>query len=51
MVARQELGIPLAITYEQVKSFTIYATRTILSVAATSCSTFADTNVRRRVFS
>jgi len=51
MVARQELAIPPAITYEQIKGFTLYATRTILSGRGDELLDLADTNVRRRVFS
>jgi pyruvate dehydrogenase (quinone) len=51
VVARQELAIPPAITYEQVKGFTLYATRTILSGRGDELLDLADTNIRRRVFS
>jgi pyruvate dehydrogenase (quinone) len=50
MVTRQELAIPPAITYEQIKGFTLYATRTILSGRGDELIDLADTNVRRRVF-
>jgi pyruvate dehydrogenase (quinone) len=51
IVARQELSIPPAITYQQIKGFTLYATRTILSGRGDELLDLADTNVRRRVFS
>jgi pyruvate dehydrogenase (quinone) len=51
VVARQELSIPPAITYEQIKGFTLYATRTILSGRGDELIDLADTNLRRRVFS
>jgi pyruvate dehydrogenase (quinone) len=50
VVARQELSIPPAITYEQIKGFTLYATRTILSGRGDELIDLADTNLRRRVF-
>jgi pyruvate dehydrogenase (quinone) len=50
VVARQELSIPPAITYEQIKGFTLYATRTILSGRGDELIDLADTNIRRRVF-
>jgi pyruvate dehydrogenase (quinone) len=50
VVARQELSIPPAITYEQIKGFTLYATRTILSGRGDELLDLADTNIRRRVF-
>jgi pyruvate dehydrogenase (quinone) len=51
MVTSQELAIPPAITFEQIKGFTLYATRTILSGRGDELLDLADTNVRRRVFS
>jgi pyruvate dehydrogenase (quinone) len=50
IVARQELSMPPAITYEQVKGFTLYATRTILSGRGDELVDLASTNIRRRVF-
>jgi pyruvate dehydrogenase (quinone) len=50
MVARQELAMPPAITYEQVKGFTLYATRTVLSGRGDELIDLAGTNVRRRIF-
>jgi pyruvate dehydrogenase (quinone) len=50
MVARQELSMPPTITYEQVKGFTLYATRTILSGRGDELIDLASTNIRRRVF-
>ncbi|MEA2340688.1 MAG: hypothetical protein QOG11_765 [Solirubrobacteraceae bacterium] len=49
IVAQQELSIPPAITYEQVKGFTLYATRTILSGRGDELVDLARTNIRRRV--
>jgi pyruvate dehydrogenase (quinone) len=51
VVARQELSMPPTITYEQIKGFTLYATRTILSGHGDELIDLADTNLRRRVFS
>jgi pyruvate dehydrogenase (quinone) len=50
MVARQELSMPPTITYEQIKGFTLYATRTILSGRGDELVDLASTNIRRRVF-
>jgi pyruvate dehydrogenase (quinone) len=50
IVARQELSMPPTITYEQVKGFTLYATRTILSGRGDELIDLASTNIRRRVF-
>jgi pyruvate dehydrogenase (quinone) len=49
MVARQELSIPPKVTYEQVKGFTLYATRTILSGRGDELIDLASTNIRRGV--
>jgi pyruvate dehydrogenase (quinone) len=49
VVARQELSMPPKITYEQVKGFTLYATRTILSGRGDELIDLAGTNIRRRV--
>jgi pyruvate dehydrogenase (quinone) len=51
LVARQELAMPPTITYEQIKGFTLYATRTILSGRGDELLDLAGTNIRRRVFS
>jgi pyruvate dehydrogenase (quinone) len=48
MVARQELSMPPTITFEQVKGFTLYATRTILSGRGDELIDLASTNIRRR---
>jgi pyruvate dehydrogenase (quinone) len=48
VVARQELAIPPAITFEQVKGFTLYATRTILSGRGDELIDLAGTNLRRQ---
>jgi pyruvate dehydrogenase (quinone) len=50
MVARQELSLPPTITAEQVKGFTLYATRTILSGRGDELVELARTNLTRRVF-
>jgi pyruvate dehydrogenase (quinone) len=50
LVARQELSMPPTISYEQIKGFTLYATRTILSGRGDELIDLAGTNVRRRVF-
>ncbi|MDX6729280.1 MAG: hypothetical protein QOK49_4085 [Baekduia sp.] len=50
MVARQELSMPPTISFEQIKGFTLYATRTILSGRGDELIDLASTNVRRRVF-
>jgi pyruvate dehydrogenase (quinone) len=50
-VARQELSMPPTITYEQVKGFTLYATRTILSGRGDELVDLVTTNVRTRLFS
>lgn len=50
VTARQELSIPPAITAQQVKGFTLYAIRTILSGRGDELVDLADTNVFRRLF-
>jgi pyruvate dehydrogenase (quinone) len=50
MVARQELSVPPTITPEQIKGFTLYATRTILSGRGDELVDLAKTNITRRVF-
>ncbi len=50
VTARQELSIPPAITAAQVKGFTLYALRTILSGRGDELVDLADTNVFRRLF-
>ena len=50
VTARQELSIPPAITAEQVKGFTLYALRTIMSGRGDELVDLADTNVFRRLF-
>jgi pyruvate dehydrogenase (quinone) len=51
MVARQELSMPPKIKFEEVKGFTLYATRTILSGRGDEIIDLAATNVTRRIFS
>jgi pyruvate dehydrogenase (quinone) len=50
VTARQELSIPPAITAGQVKGFTLYAMRTIMSGRGDELVDLADTNVFRRLF-
>ena len=50
VTARQELSIPPAISAQQVKGFTLYAIRTILSGRGDELVDLADTNVFRRLF-
>jgi pyruvate dehydrogenase (quinone) len=49
MTARQELSIPPTITFEQVKGFTLYATRTVLSGRGDELIDLAKTNVVRHL--
>lgn len=46
VTARQELSMPPKITLEQIKGFTLYATRTILSGRADEIVELAKTNLR-----
>ncbi|MEV0889991.1 ubiquinone-dependent pyruvate dehydrogenase [Promicromonospora sp. NPDC050262] len=50
VTARQELSIPPAISAQQVKGFTLYAIRTIMSGRGDELVDLADTNVFRRLF-
>ncbi|GAA1516385.1 pyruvate dehydrogenase (quinone) [Agromyces terreus] len=50
VVARQELSIPPSITAEQVKGFSLYALRTVMSGRGDELLDLADTNVWRRIF-
>ncbi|MFE4467593.1 ubiquinone-dependent pyruvate dehydrogenase [Leifsonia sp. NPDC056824] len=50
VTARQELSIPPAVTAAQVKGFTLYALRTIMSGRGDELIDLADTNVFRRLF-
>jgi pyruvate dehydrogenase (quinone) len=50
MTARQELSMPPSITLEQIKGFTLYATRTILSGRGDELIDLASTNLTRRIF-
>ncbi len=45
--AREELSLPPKITAEQIKDFTLYATRTILSGRADEVLELAKTNLRQ----
>ena len=44
--ARQELSLPPKLTYEQIKGFTLFATRTVLSGEGTELIELAKTNLR-----
>ena len=44
--ARYELSLPPKLTYGQIKGFTLYATRTILSGQGTELIELAKTNLR-----
>jgi pyruvate dehydrogenase (quinone) len=45
--ARQELSLPPKLTYGQIKGFTLYATRTILSGEGSELVELTKTNLRR----
>jgi len=45
-VARQELSLPPKLTYGQIKGFTLYATRTVLSGEGSELAELAKTNLR-----
>jgi pyruvate dehydrogenase (quinone) len=49
MTARQELSIPPTITWDQVRNFTLYATRTVMSGRGDELIDLAKTNVERLV--
>ena len=49
MTARQELSIPPTITREQIRNFTLYATRTVLSGRGDELIDLAKTNIERHV--
>jgi pyruvate dehydrogenase (quinone) len=44
--ARQELSLPPKLTYGQIKGFTLYATRTVLSVGEEELLELTKTNLR-----
>jgi pyruvate dehydrogenase (quinone) len=44
--ARQEMALPPKLTYGQIKGFTLYATRTILSGAGDELVELTKTNLR-----
>ena len=50
VTARQELSIPPTVSAQQVKGFTLYAIRTIMSGRGDELVDLADTNVFRRLF-
>ena len=45
--ARQELALPPKLSYGQIKGFTLYATRTILSGAGSELLEVTETNLRQ----
>jgi len=49
MTARQELSIPPTITREQIRNFTLYATRTVLSGRGDELIDLAKTNIERHI--
>jgi thiamine pyrophosphate-dependent acetolactate synthase large subunit-like protein len=51
LTARQELSLPPAITFAEVKGFALYATRSVLSGRGDELIDLAKTNVTRRLFS
>ena len=51
MVSRYELSMPPTITLDQVKGFTLFATRTVLSGRGDELIDLAATNVGRRILS
>ena len=51
MTARQELTLPPTITFEQIRGFSLYAARTVLSGRGDELVDLAHTNVTRRIFS
>jgi pyruvate dehydrogenase (quinone) len=51
LVSRQELSLPPTITLDQVKGFTLYATRSVLSGRGDELIDLVKTNVTRRLFS
>lgn len=50
MTARQELTLPPTITLDEVRGFTLYATRSVLSGRGDELVELARTNVTRRLF-
>jgi pyruvate dehydrogenase (quinone) len=51
MVSRYELSMPPTITLDEVKGFTLFATRTVLSGRGDELIDLVETNLARRVFS
>jgi pyruvate dehydrogenase (quinone) len=49
MTARQELSLPPTITREQVRNFTLYATRTVLSGRGDELIDLAKTNIEPHI--
>jgi pyruvate dehydrogenase (quinone) len=50
VTARQELSVPPAVTFEQIKGFTLYTTRTLLSGRGDELIDLAKTNTIHRLF-
>jgi pyruvate dehydrogenase (quinone) len=50
VTARQELAVPPTVTSEQVKGFTLYTTRTLLSGRGDELVDLAKTNTLHRLF-
>ena len=50
VTAREELSMPPSITAEQMKGFTVWALKTVLSGRGDELLDLADTNVWRRIF-
>ena len=48
---QQELSLPPAISFGQIKAFSLYATRSVLSGRGDELIELARTNVTRRLFS
>ena len=51
VVARHELALPPNVTLDQVKGFTLYTTRSVLSGRGDELIDLVKTNVTRRLFS
>jgi pyruvate dehydrogenase (quinone) len=51
ITARQELALPPTVTFDEIKGFALFATRTLLSGRGEELIDLAATNVGRRIFS
>ena len=51
MTARQELSVPPSISFAEVKGFSLYAARTVLSGRGDELIELARTNLTRKIFS